>query len=1058
MISTASISGAALLSGNLELSENSVTTYSLINSLGNSFSGLDSELRVTGGNAIYLYGSGSTIYGREGTPSSASITGAVAFTLVIDQTTGQVTLNQIKPIDHLVDTPTSLPDEVASISSLFYVSASVTNINNASLTVKSTNTIDLKFYDDGPVLTGVNTTNVDKTLNASVTDTFDTTYGADGKASADPLTLTFRGTAPANFSLVQDAVDKNTYYGKTGSQNVFKVVLNDAVAGPENSSYTFTLLNPSPQLILQNNNLLQGISGGSNLPTYTIAASSFDNLFALTLTGWNINRAGSKVANDITISSSALGVGGNTINQSQAEILRFDLGQIDPTATAISLKIGVDTTAGIKNGDQIKVQYFYVGSSSPETDIIFYDNSGFIIINEFDVNNVINYFEISPATTNTNMKIIGLSLEYGKAIPLPNQFDFALVAKDGDADKSTAANFSVTLNTIVSGVPIIESVDIVIADTTANDTFANNSGTLSASDAQNNQITYGINTGVTDNQSIGGVSYDVSKTSAYGTLYVNSTTGQYIFEQNSSAINALSTLETLIFTVTASDGTNTGSNFLTINLFGINDAPTITSGATGSVAENAAISTVVYTATATDVEAGTTLAYSLSGDDAALFNINSSSGAVTLKASADYETKPSYSINVVASDGTLTDPKAVTVNVTNADEVAPLITSGATATAIVENTAAGTKVYQAVATDNVDFTNKAITYSLGGTDAALFTMDASGNVTINAAPNYETKTSYSFDVIATDATGNASSKTVTLNVTNADEVAPLITSGATATAIVENTAAGTKVYQAVATDNVDFTNKAITYSLGGTDAALFTMDASGNVTINAAPNYETKTSYSFDVIATDATGNASSKTVALGINDLNEINNSVNSDTFNLTGAQDYIKFVSGDSDTALTSSGSGGGTILTGFTANTYDKVTSYSLSQGDLLDLPATEILANGTYGTNVGINSTKFATGSNNQISSIKAINGEVSFYTDENATALLAIDNSAKLAAAYDYLNKNLTTGQTVEFSSTTSTYVFQKGDTSHFIELTGLLDNTVNGIEFGFNNTGYIHIM
>jgi hypothetical protein len=223
-ISTASISGAALLSGNLELSENSVTTYSLINSLGNSFSGLDSGLRVTGGNAIYLYGSGSTIYGREGTPSSASITGAVAFTLVIDQTTGQVTLNQIKPIDHLVDTPPSLPDEVASISGLFYVSASVTNINNASLTVKSTNTIDLKFYDDGPVLTGVNTTNVDKTLNASVTDTFDTTYGADGKASADPLTLTFRGTAPANFSLVQDAVDKNTYYGKTGSQNVFKVV------------------------------------------------------------------------------------------------------------------------------------------------------------------------------------------------------------------------------------------------------------------------------------------------------------------------------------------------------------------------------------------------------------------------------------------------------------------------------------------------------------------------------------------------------------------------------------------------------------------------------------------------------------------------------------------------------------------------------------------------------------------------------------------------------------------------------------------------------------------
>ena len=677
-ISTASISGAASLSGSLELSENSVTTYSLINSLGNSFNGLDSGLRVTGGNAIYLYGSGSTIYGKEGTPSAASSTGAVAFTLVIDQTTGDVTLNQIKPIDHLVDTPISLPNEVASVSGLFYVSASVTNINGASLTVKSTSAIDLKFYDDGPILTGVNTTNVDKTLNASVTDTFDTIYGADGKASVDPLTLTFRGTAPANFTLVQDAVDDYIYYGKTGSQNVFKVVLNDSVSGPENSSYTFTLLNPTPQLMLQNSNLLQGISGGSNLASYTFAATSFDNLFALTLTGWNIDRAGNKVANDITISSTALGVGGNTINQSAAEILRIDLGQIDPTATAISLKIGVDTTAGIKNGDQIKVNYFYVGSSSPVTDLVTYDNSGFITINEFDVNKVVDYFEISPATTNTNMKIVGLSFDYGKTIPLPNQFDFALVAKDGDADASTAANFSVTLNNVVSGAPTIDAVDIVIADTTANDSFANNSGTLSATDAQIDAITYGISTGVAGSWSIGGVSYDVSKTSVYGTLYVKSTTGQYIFEPNSSAINALTSFDSLTFTVTASDGTNVGNGYFTVNLFGVNDAPTnitLTDIAPAGVAENTASATVIATLATTDADAGDTFTYSLvagtGGNDAdnSLVEIVGNEVRVKSGAMIDYETNPVLNLNIrVADAGGLTYDKAFTLNVTNVNE------------------------------------------------------------------------------------------------------------------------------------------------------------------------------------------------------------------------------------------------------------------------------------------------------------------------------------------------------------------------------------------------------
>ncbi|MEY2947655.1 MAG: hypothetical protein RL084_1052, partial [Pseudomonadota bacterium] len=78
-----------------------------------------------------------------------------------------------------------------------------------------------------------------------------------------------------------------------------------------------------------------------------------------------------------------------------------------------------------------------------------------------------------------------------------------------------------------------------------------------------------------------------------------------------------------------------------------------------------------YTATATDVDAGQTLSYSLSGTDAASFDINASTGVVTLKSSANYEAKNSYSFNVVATDsGTekLTDTKVVTVNVTDVND------------------------------------------------------------------------------------------------------------------------------------------------------------------------------------------------------------------------------------------------------------------------------------------------------------------------------------------------------------------------------------------------------
>ncbi|MFA0098574.1 cadherin repeat domain-containing protein, partial [Vibrio splendidus] len=100
---------------------------------------------------------------------------------------------------------------------------------------------------------------------------------------------------------------------------------------------------------------------------------------------------------------------------------------------------------------------------------------------------------------------------------------------------------------------------------------------------------------------------------------------------------------------------------------------------TGSVDENAATSTVVYTATAddsADISGGVT--FSLQGTDAAMFDINASTGDVTLKASADHESKSSYDFEVVATDSATnaSTPQAVTITVNDLDEVAPTITSG----------------------------------------------------------------------------------------------------------------------------------------------------------------------------------------------------------------------------------------------------------------------------------------------------------------------------------------------------------------------------------------------
>ncbi|MDP2613881.1 cadherin repeat domain-containing protein, partial [Oceanobacter sp. 2_MG-2023] len=279
--------------------------------------------------------------------------------------------------------------------------------------------------------------------------------------------------------------------------------------------------------------------------------------------------------------------------------------------------------------------------------------------------------------------------------------------------------------------------------------------------------------------------------------------------------------------------------------------------------ENSGENTVIYTAATDDA----TAVYSLSGDDAGLFSINSATGEVTLLADADYETKPSYSFIVTATDGAgnHTD-QTVTLAVNNLDEVAPTITSGAIATAIDENSGAGSVIYTATADDSADISD-GVSFSLSGTDASLFSINsATGDVTLLADADYETKSSYSFTVTATDGAGSQNSQAVTLDVNDLDEVAPAFTSGSTATAIDENSGENTVIYTA-ATDDAT-----AVYSLSGADAGLFSINsATGEVTLLADADYETKSSYSFTVTATDGAGNHTDQLVTLDVNNLDEV-------------------------------------------------------------------------------------------------------------------------------------------------------------------------------------------
>ena len=130
----------------------------------------------------------------------------------------------------------------------------------------------------------------------------------------------------------------------------------------------------------------------------------------------------------------------------------------------------------------------------------------------------------------------------------------------------------------------------VEADTVVFDTFAATSGVFSASSSNGAAIlTYSISGGTPGNTVLDGTTYDVSQAGQYGTLYVNSANGAYVFVPDDAAINALKAPTTESFVVTVSDGTLSANQEFSIDINGVNDDAIIAGDVTGSLSEASSI-------------------------------------------------------------------------------------------------------------------------------------------------------------------------------------------------------------------------------------------------------------------------------------------------------------------------------------------------------------------------------------------------------------------------------------------------------------------------------------
>ncbi len=153
-------------------------------------------------------------------------------------------------------------------------------------------------------------------------------------------------------------------------------------------------------------------------------------------------------------------------------------------------------------------------------------------------------------------------------------------------------------------------------DTANDDTFAPVSGSLSVTDRDiGDGRTLSI-VGVTEASDLGG--YMVKQVSAYGTLYLNTTSGDYTFIPNDAAIEGLKSNTTVSFDLRVTD---TGGLFdtetLTISITGANDTPVLTASLTAAtITDTAADNTfadITGTLSRSDRDAGDTYAFGVTG-------------------------------------------------------------------------------------------------------------------------------------------------------------------------------------------------------------------------------------------------------------------------------------------------------------------------------------------------------------------------------------------------------------------------------------------------------------
>ena len=262
--------------------------------------------------------------------------------------------------------------------------------------------------------------------------------------------------------------------------------------------------------------------------------------------------------------------------------------------------------------------------------------------------------------------------------------------------------------------------------------------------------------------------------------------------------------------------------------------------------------------------------------DRSKFEINPTTGVITLFSPLNATAAQTYTLAVSVTDGMLSSQAMVTITITDVNNHVPVFTQHTYTTSISESASTDDQIItvRAIDGDLGDFGT--VEYSIVTVQNTFIICEDTGNITLNQSLDYEMTPTYTLKVRATDGGGMYGEANVIVNIMDENDNLPVFDMAMYNFDVLEGVQRLHIAGRVMADDTDSGLFGEVVYSISDTDndtLPFIINQDTGDIVVNKSLDYEIDPYYLFEVEAMDRGDGVNSATVMVNVSVVDENDN-----------------------------------------------------------------------------------------------------------------------------------------------------------------------------------------